>query len=68
MKTIKLSPTQAKVIKPVYKNVEVKLNSEYTAIIYENDVKVGCQHFGFKEVKEVYEAVIAAEKWKNENK
>lgn len=38
-------------------DIEVKLNDQYTAVINENGVLVGCQTFSFDKVEELYKAV-----------
>lgn len=47
-------PVGCIVQKPRYK--EVVLNDEYTAIVYKDEIKVGCQTIPIKKVKEILEA------------
>jgi hypothetical protein len=37
--------------------IEVVLNDAYTAIVLNNFVEVGCQHFTFEKIEELYKAV-----------
>jgi len=43
-------------IKPAPKTKEVKLNSEYSAIVSKDTIKVGCQTIPYEAVKEIVKA------------
>lgn len=39
------------------KQIEIKLNDEYTAVVSKNFVQVGCQTFSWEKIEEVYKAI-----------
>lgn len=49
-----------------WKPIRVSLNTEHTAEVLENSVKVGCQTFDFRVIKKLYDAVIQAEEFNKE--
>lgn len=53
--------------KPEWTPVEVTLNDNHTATVYENIVRVGCQAFTFESIKSLYEAVVKAEEFTKAN-
>lgn len=44
------------------KQIEIKLNDEYTAVVNKNFVQVGCQTFPLEKIEEVYEAIQTLKK------
>lgn len=40
-----------------YNPIKIKLNNSYKAIVYSDNIKVGCQTFTFDKIEELYKAV-----------
>lgn len=51
-----------------WKPVHICLNNNHTAVVFEDEVHVGCQIFSFELIELLHEAVQKAKQFKNDNK
>jgi hypothetical protein len=66
VRNVKIWKYCRKIKKNVYEPKKLQLNSEYTAVIHKDEVKVNCQKFTFNKIKELCELIEEAENFKEE--